>query len=701
MPSISNYNNVNSTVDLSTSSVGRVVSQTGRSAVINLTSSVKNNPLASFKKNPHQTSLAEKALRYEMQKNLPADLAGKKLNTDGERIKNLIGIIYEPVKSSGNMADIKSLDSICSKMTMNKDNAALSKAEMKRLSGLVKQYGDVAFEKTINTFIGLCSQSWQDHHDARSINVENKETFKACLDVCKSVLHNLAKGLNEPGLAWEQMGQKMNQFFDCCVAISKTPIHYDTDAVADSGTEPAPEQPASGPNSPAPSSPVHPASVDPTGNIGPGNDPNTQRIFIPRDAGSEGITLNITNNNTNTNTGPTTGERAAQPTGLNSEDLRTILTSDLSNTDKVKLADKYLDLNAGGRHFLTRLQHVANTDPLAEAERAKTSSQPPDVLAQNGSHDLGTLVDNSLVDGVEKTPPSAVLCDAAQVPLEAESEAPEAVQKQLVEHQQEYRAVQVRTQPEIFYAAEELIEQIQPQYAQPLSSPGLPQVAVKEVDIQPHEESPKAFQSHLETQKPVIDVAISQEQVPVRPQYAQTLTTPNGEDKRPGMVTSALQPGINEEPTLVRSNILRELSESVGSNVAEHAPEDMPKDLPKVETQRQRFVPANLEGRTQHTESGRGRVFLTERPADPYSRLTFSPAQIIPSYKWNQDVESRNERQKLESVFESRKQRNPDDYENLGSQAIEEAKLEGLVEFQKMAAEFSALRNNTGKYHDE
>jgi hypothetical protein len=323
---------------------GSPVSETGRMAIFSLTDNIHNDPVTLFKQNPHQTELAYSAVLHGMQKDLPQPLVEAELSPVGERVKNLVGVIYGEVKNSNNQDDIKTLDTICGKLIAAKGDAEKESKIKGQLAGLVTKYGTPAFEKTINTFIDNCAQAWQEHHDARSINVEDKQTFKACQDVCKSVLRSLVSDLNNPKLPWETIGQKMNQFVDACAAMSKTLTFHEL----------KPASPAAG--DPVPKGPASPYTE-------PGNKPDVQSLTLPAGPGNGPITLHITNTSTGGSVGDinnsSSGVHGAQ-SGLSTADLKEILASDLDKTDKVKLAYKYLELNAGPQRFLNKIESVGN-----------------------------------------------------------------------------------------------------------------------------------------------------------------------------------------------------------------------------------------------------------------------------------------------------------------------------------------------------
>jgi hypothetical protein len=324
--------------------VGGPVSQTERSAIIKLTDNIQNDPVAAFIKNPHQTRLAQSAVLSGMQKDLPQPLIKAELSPAGERVKNLVGVIYGEVKNSNHPDDIKTLDNICNKLIAAHGNAEKESKIKGDLSGLVTKYGAPAFEKTINTFIDNCAQAWQEHHDARSINVENRTTFTADLDVCKSALHDLVKDLNDPKLAWEMTGQKMNQFVDGCTAISKAMTFYN----------PEPASPAAG--EPVRNSPAVPQAE-------PGNKPDVQSLTLPAGPGNGPITLHITNTSTGGSVGDinnSSGGAHSAQSGHRMSDFAEILNSNLSPADKYALASKWLDQNTVTERFLNKIENVGN-----------------------------------------------------------------------------------------------------------------------------------------------------------------------------------------------------------------------------------------------------------------------------------------------------------------------------------------------------
>jgi hypothetical protein len=360
MPSLLGAINSNSiATQTSFCQVGGPVSQTERPAIIKLTDNIQNDPaveltdkihndaVVAYIKNPHQTHLALSAVLSGMRKDLPQPLIKADLSLAGERVKNLIGVIYSDVKNSNHRNDIKTLDNICDKLIAAHGNAEKECKIKGQLTGLVKKYGTPALERTINTFIDICTQAWQYDHDLRSINVENRPIFTADLDLCKCNLHDRVKDLNDSELAWESIGQKMNQFVDGCTAISKTMTFYNLE----------PASPAAG--EPVRNSPAAPQAE-------PGNKPDVQSLTLPAGPGNGPITLHITNTSTGGSVGDINnssgGAHSAQP-GLSTADLKEILASDLDKTGKEKLTHKYLELIAGAQRFANKIESVGNLKP--------------------------------------------------------------------------------------------------------------------------------------------------------------------------------------------------------------------------------------------------------------------------------------------------------------------------------------------------
>jgi len=318
---------------------------TGRAPFIDQLAQGKNDPISMFKQNPHQTNKAFDLVYHEAQKNLPADFLSKELSTEGGNIRNLIGIIYSDVKNSGDKQDIAILNAVCKRLG---DANGIEKKEQvvqKLLSGLVSKYSTASFEKVINKYIEHCMGAWEDHHQAKSVDVENKAIFKEDLEACKTLLRHKVTELTKPDQPWEMMAQNMKFFSSSCAAISKTLINYD-----------APEA-----NSPE--------NTPPALNIGPEGGADKQRLFIPTGPGQGGITLNITSaggaGGSVGNITHSVGTTAAELTDSTSAIAKHILDSGLKDVDKIGLINNLIELNAGkqGSNFLNNLTGVQGFKP--------------------------------------------------------------------------------------------------------------------------------------------------------------------------------------------------------------------------------------------------------------------------------------------------------------------------------------------------
>ncbi|MBJ2066162.1 hypothetical protein [Serratia odorifera] len=305
-------------------------------AFINLVTEGRNDPIALFKQQPHQTNNAKELVLHEAQKNLPTDFLQKDLSSEGNKIRTLIGVIYKDVQDSDNAEDQSKLDKVCKKLAAANGNENKEQKVAKELSVLVSKYSAGAFEKVINKCIEHCMEAWEDHHQAKSVDTRGKTIFKQCLDVCKSTLKHVTKDLTQPDQPWETMAQKLNFFVNDCVAISKTLTNYDAEPVI-----PAPKGPET-------LNPNHDGGAD------------NQRVFIPTGPGQGIITLNITSQGESVgDISHSVGAANTTPADSNSTIVKHILDSGLTNVEKVGLIKDLFNAGiGGGSNFLGNLAGV-------------------------------------------------------------------------------------------------------------------------------------------------------------------------------------------------------------------------------------------------------------------------------------------------------------------------------------------------------
>lgn len=335
---------------------------TERPAFINLVTEGRNDPIALFKQQPHQTVIAKELVYHEAKKNLPADFLQKELSPEGNKIRTLIGVIYKDVQDSGNTEDIAKLDKVCKKLAEANGKENKEQKVAGDLSGLVSKYSVSAFEKVINKYIEHCMEAWEEHHQAKSVDTQDKVIFKQCLDVCKSTLKHDVEGLMQPDQPWETMAQKLNFFVNDCAAISKTLTFYDADPVT-----PAPKGPE-------------------TLNLNLDGGADNQRVFIPTGPGQGGITLNITSKGGSVgDITHSVGAANTAPADSNSAIVKHILDSGLTNIEKVGLIKDLFNANiGGGSNFLGNLagvqgykQEQAVDTPLLNVVRREIETQTP------------------------------------------------------------------------------------------------------------------------------------------------------------------------------------------------------------------------------------------------------------------------------------------------------------------------------------
>lgn len=335
---------------------------TERPAFINLITEGRNDPIALFRQQPHQTVNAKELVLHEAQKNLPADFLQKDLSPEGNKIRTLIGVIYKDVQDSGNADDIAKLDKVWKKLAEARGNENKEQKVTKELSGLVSKYSEGAFEKVINKYIEYCMEAWEDHHQAKSVDTRDKAIFKQCLDVCKSTLKHDVEGLRQPDKPWETMAQKLNFFVNDCASISKTLTFYDAEPVT-----PAPKGPE-------------------TLNPNPDGGADNQRVFIPTGPGQGGITLNITSQGGSVgDITHSVGAANTAPADSNSAIVKHILDSGLTNVEKVGLIKDLFNAGIGdGSRFLGNLagvqgyrQELAVGTPQQNVARREIETQTP------------------------------------------------------------------------------------------------------------------------------------------------------------------------------------------------------------------------------------------------------------------------------------------------------------------------------------
>ena len=310
--------------------------ETERPAFINLITEGRNDPIALFRQQPHQTVNAKGLVLHEAQKNLPADFLQKDLSLEGNKIRTLIGVIYKDVQDSGNANDIVTLDKVCKKIAEANGKENKEQNVTKELSDLVSKYSKGAFEKVINKYIEHCMEAWEEHHQAKSVDTRDKAIFKQCLDVCKSTLKHDVEGLTQHDKPWETMAQKLNFFVNDCASISKTLTFYDAD--------------------PVPHAPQGPKTL----NSNPDGGADNQRVFIPTEPGQGGITLNITSQGGNVgDITHSVGAANTAPVDSNSAIVKHILDSTLTNVEKVGLIEDLFNAGIGdGSRFLGNLAGV-------------------------------------------------------------------------------------------------------------------------------------------------------------------------------------------------------------------------------------------------------------------------------------------------------------------------------------------------------
>ena len=322
---------------------------TKRPAFIDLVTKGRNDPIAQFIQQPHQTDNAKQLVLHEAQKNLPADFLQKKLSPEGNKIRTLIGVIYKDVQDGSNPEDLAKLDKVCKKLAEANGNQNKEQKVAKELSDLASKYSAGAFEKVINKYIEHCMEAWEDHHQAKSVDTHDKAIFKQCLDVCKSTLKHDVEGLTQPDQPWETMAQKLNFFVNDCAAISKTLTFYDAEPVS------------SAPQGPGDAEPVPPAPQGPeTLNPNPDGGADNQRVFIPSGPGQGSITLNITSQGGSVgDITHSVGAANTSPTDSNSAIVKHILDSGLTNIEKMGLIEDLFNANIGSSsNFLRNLAGV-------------------------------------------------------------------------------------------------------------------------------------------------------------------------------------------------------------------------------------------------------------------------------------------------------------------------------------------------------
>lgn len=354
---------------------------TGIPAFVNMIERCANDPVTSFKQQPHLTINAKELVYHEAHKNLPADLLQAQLSPEANKIRTLIGVIYQGVKDRGDAADIAKLDKVCEKLAKANGIEKKEQKVEKDLSGLVSKYSAGGFEKIINQYIAHCMEAWEEHHQARSVDVKEKTIFKQCLDVCKATIKHDLDGLTQPDQPWETMAQKLNFFVNDCAAISKTLTFYDADPVT-----PAPKGPE----------PMMPASKGPEPqNLKPQDAAGNQQLYIPTGPGQGGISLNITNSGGSVgDITHSAGATTAAPVDSNSAIVKHILDSGLTNVEKVGLIKDLFNANIGGAgYFLNNLagvQGFQQEQPVGTQQVNVAKREIETQTTQPGLHSIAT-----------------------------------------------------------------------------------------------------------------------------------------------------------------------------------------------------------------------------------------------------------------------------------------------------------------------
>lgn len=362
---------------------------TDRPAFINLIAEGRNDPIALFRQQPHQTVNAIRLVLHEAQKNLPADFLQKDLSPEGNKIRTLIGVIYKDVQNRGDPEDLAKLDKVCKKLAEANGNENKEQKVAKELSGLVSKYSAAAFEKVINKYIEHCMEAWEDYHHAKSVDTHNKAMFKQCLDVCKSTVKHDVEGLTQPDQPWETMAQKLNFFVNDCAAISKTLTFCDAE--------------------PVPPAPQGPETLNPNPDDGADN----QRVFIPTGPGQGGITLNITSQGGSVgDITHSVGAANTAPAEFNSTIVKHILDSGLNNIEKVGLIKDLFNAGiGGGSNFLGNLagvqgykQELAADTPQQNAARREIQTHTPKSELKNSATQTDGATETETVNDASPGP---------------------------------------------------------------------------------------------------------------------------------------------------------------------------------------------------------------------------------------------------------------------------------------------------------
>lgn len=342
---------------------------------------------ARFKQEPHQTAHAKALVRHEAHRDLPAQFMKAQLSAEGNKIRTLIGIIYNDVQKSGNSRDIETLEKVINDLSSARGNEEKEQEVAQKLSGLVSKYSTNACYEMVNQYIEHCMDAWDIFHQDKSVDVKDKVIFTESFDSCKENLREIVKGLSEKDQPWEVMAQKLNQFVDGCTAISKTLTFHGAEPVTPTpnGPEPLNAQPADG--------------------------ANTQRLFIPTPSGQEGITLNISNDAKMGNMTQSVGA-AAVPADANATIAKHIIESpEIKYVDKLDLLKHIINANAvGASDFLSNLVGVqgfkqeqsAVTEQMKVVKR-ETAPQTDSVGTQSIATQTGNVDD---ITGAPELPKS-------------------------------------------------------------------------------------------------------------------------------------------------------------------------------------------------------------------------------------------------------------------------------------------------------
>ncbi|MGP3590908.1 hypothetical protein [Vagococcus sp. WN89Y] len=209
-----------------------------------------------FHKAPGQTHLAQQHVRSMAHEGLPKALQEAKLSRQAEPLKTLLGIIGKDILPQ----DKATFNKVCQKLVDAKGNPKKESKVADNLSLLLMKYGEVSLNKFITSFTEDCREAWRQNHTGFGDTVADEMIFNSSMLACQEVLEKQIQFLTGPNVSWVNMGQYADFFEHTCTAVSKTLIHYDTEADK--------AKPAAGPDNPAspvmdtPDAPVPPQSPD-------------------------------------------------------------------------------------------------------------------------------------------------------------------------------------------------------------------------------------------------------------------------------------------------------------------------------------------------------------------------------------------------------------------------------------------------------